>query len=593
MIDSKTITDERYTALTLESEGDKARHSLMSSLTQSDLLKMCYAYKSRVKSEEKLLEKKNRKIEEKPEYTLSSITDVIGVRFVTLFRDDMPKVFERLADIINHNDSLHPNPFLKGHFEEIIIYHTNPYDEVKAKIEEILSAKSIDPIKEYKAHHSKDSYSSIHIVTRINYPSSKLPNNYFIPVEIQIRTVFEDAWGEIDHKYGYVIREGKDTGTPIENPEFVLKHLKILKRFSDACAEYADAIYHEATPSVGLSVDTGRVISVVSDDELINKFREIEVSEHMIAEYQEAREVRKQGQQEVEVNHAKGVTTLLQAAEKFREITEGYLCEQVSPNVRADYLFYYYAKMNEAVSLMSTNKSDQIKAALNIYLELDGKYPDFPLLQLRIAQAYGKLGQPELALEKYEQVHKFIAQFEAKGTVWADNLPEIDYKHIKRSLPTLWGYQLWKKSFSYKDGDIEKISLLQQAYEITSHSLPIDEPERCGKIYNNLVYYSLELADYSSGEDKVTEKILSQLPHNLEKLEGCINIKECEDIEVLDTIAKAYRQVQRKEEACDTLDRIIFLTLGGSKNSVYDHDVMLEIAQEAYTMRQEYMKAGM
>ena len=589
--------NENYIALTLEKEGEVARNNLMSSLIHSDILGMCYAYKSRVKPEDKLIEKKSRKLSDKPEYSLLDITDVIGIRFVTLFREEMPKIFEKLIDIICHTDSLNPNPFCKDHIEEVIIYHTNPYDDIKHRIEEIIKEKAVNPTKEFKPVHLKDSYSSIHIVTRLNHKVPKLSADYHIPLEIQIRTVFEDAWGEIDHKYGYVLREGKDTGTPIKNAEFVLKHLKILKKFSDACAEYADAIHFEASPYNQDNIESGKVISVATDDALIEKFRELGVSGDLISAYQAARDARKEAQEVVETNHQNGTTLLMQAAEKFRELAEPYTEEDIIVDNKPSYLFYYYSKMNEAVCLLSSYKNENIKAALNIYTNLEDKYSGFPLLHMRIGQAYSKLGQSDEALEKYQFVSDIISDFENEGCQWSDALPEIDYKHIKKSFPTLWGFQLWKKS-RLIDSDAtnateEKIKALIQAYDVTNEAMShIDECEQW-KIVNNLIYYAVEISSFNVTDNERVDEITSSISDLLSRYEQHVNIKECDDIEVLDTISKAYKFVGRKDDACKALDRIIYLTLGGTSNAIYDHDLMLEIAQEAYAMRQEYMAEGM
>jgi ppGpp synthetase/RelA/SpoT-type nucleotidyltranferase len=52
---------------------------MMAALRQTPISQICYAFRSRVKTEDRLIEKKARKLPEKPEYKLEDITDVIGV----------------------------------------------------------------------------------------------------------------------------------------------------------------------------------------------------------------------------------------------------------------------------------------------------------------------------------------------------------------------------------------------------------------------------------------------------------------------------------------------------------------------------------
>src|SRR5690606_34672281 len=228
--------------------------------------------KSRAKPNDKLLEKVRRKQKEHETYSLRNITDVIGFRFVALFRAEMPKIVAKVVALISHQDGLSPNPFIKQKIEEIIIFSPNPSnDSVVVEVQKVLA--SFGALGEIVKVKPSKGYSSIHIVARIVKEVPELANAgspYHIPVEVQIRTVFEDAWGEIDHKYGYVIRTDKSTNSPVNNPDSVQAHLEILKKFSDACAEYADVIHREATAHVGgTTVVKGDVIPVSSEHEIL------------------------------------------------------------------------------------------------------------------------------------------------------------------------------------------------------------------------------------------------------------------------------------------------------------------------------------
>lgn len=129
-----------YDALKLAHDGKDAVLRLVAAISQSEVSSSCYAFKSRIKPDEKLVEKVNRKRKAKPEYKLTDITDVIGLRLVTLFRRDMPDVLNNVLALINHSVALNPNPFLKGSIEQLIIFSIDPtHDKVAHQIKESMS----------------------------------------------------------------------------------------------------------------------------------------------------------------------------------------------------------------------------------------------------------------------------------------------------------------------------------------------------------------------------------------------------------------------------------------------------------------------
>ena len=133
-----TDTDLRYKALHLQTAGREAMPVVLQMLRDCGLSDLCYAYKIRTKPEIKLVEKVNRKREKKPVYSLSNITDVVGLRLVALFRSEMADIFEGVLSVIAHNNGINPNPFQKGVPEEIIIYKgTNAFDDLPPRLKEI------------------------------------------------------------------------------------------------------------------------------------------------------------------------------------------------------------------------------------------------------------------------------------------------------------------------------------------------------------------------------------------------------------------------------------------------------------------------
>jgi hypothetical protein len=146
-----------------------------------------------------------------------------------LFRRDLPEILTKVLDIISHDAEIKPNPVKKGSLEEIIVYN----NELDSSPFNLLLRETLDQRRvQFETRSSKEGYSSLHIVCRVSQNVARCDDigpEYQLPIEIQIRTVFEDAWGEIDHKYGYVARSGKEL-TLAGNKALVGPHLRVLKQ---------------------------------------------------------------------------------------------------------------------------------------------------------------------------------------------------------------------------------------------------------------------------------------------------------------------------------------------------------------------------
>lgn len=121
----------------------------------------------RIKDKDSLL----RKIQEKNKYeSLNEITDIIGIRIITFFEDDAVQV----------------GHLIKEQFE---------FDEVN----------SIDK-KQQMLDENKFGYLSYHYIVTLSKKRCELieyKNFQDIKVEIQIRSIMQHAWAEIEHDFGY------------------------------------------------------------------------------------------------------------------------------------------------------------------------------------------------------------------------------------------------------------------------------------------------------------------------------------------------------------------------------------------------------
>lgn len=149
--------------------------TLVSSLISSSSDIAISKTEGRVKDREESIKKFRRKYrssleEQEQEYEISEhITDLIGVRVVCLYEDDI----EKIKNLLNE------------HFEVI---------EVTDKIAQIESTEN------------SFGYKGLHLDLKINEKRRSLPEYVKfvdLPFEVQIRTIIQDSWSVLDHKIKY------------------------------------------------------------------------------------------------------------------------------------------------------------------------------------------------------------------------------------------------------------------------------------------------------------------------------------------------------------------------------------------------------
>lgn len=549
--------DDGYKALLISSNGDKAVSNIVDFLRRADVTEGCYAYKFRVKSKNDLKEKRVRKLPEKPAYQIEHITDVIGIRLVTLFKGDMLKVYANLISVLAEpagKPQIHcAQP------EEVIVYKgTSALEDFADEIKRLTVARFENAVVQSK--NSLEEYSSIHVICRHIEDIPELSadgRSYKLPIEIQIRTVFEDAWGEIDHKYGYVLREGKKAGEPVHNASQIKSHLKVLKQFSDACMNYAECIRLGALPEVlDFTGGVTRAISVESDEDVLQRFKALGLAPEFIKKYSEARALRDKAREESGSTSDGRITaerSYLAAAEQFSglllEIAQGRSADTLG---NGEKLSYYYCSMNEGFCLMSTNNPEFIGTAVEKYRHIEGHFQGFPLVKLRLGQALAKVGQVDESIEKLEEAgchFRKLGELAIKTGAWQDTLPKVDFDHMRYTQPKLLGYSLWKKSQLGNVQRQEKSDLYYKAYSVTRECIEIknlDSKKRVDAL-NNLLYYCVGFVFYCDGVDVRLAEVKEQVPSLLKQmLAECGGIDKL-PIEDLDTVFKAYAVLEDEQ----------------------------------------------
>tara|TARA_R110002012_G_scaffold35690_5_gene101608 strand:+ start:2356 stop:3012 length:657 start_codon:yes stop_codon:yes gene_type:complete len=170
-----------------------------------------YTIKSRLKDPNHLRDKITRKWDDEnpltPDNFFERITDLAGVRVLHLYQDQFKILHEHIQKQVDNGDW-----FLK---ENPIAYSWDP--ESTSYFQEL----GLDP-------KIKDSYyTSIHYVIMPKANSN-------ICCEIQVRTLFEEIWGEIDHTINYP--------HPTENIS-CKEQLRVLSKLVSTGTRLADSIF--------------------------------------------------------------------------------------------------------------------------------------------------------------------------------------------------------------------------------------------------------------------------------------------------------------------------------------------------------------
>lgn len=214
--------------------------------------------KSRIKDGDHLIDKIIRKkIKEGQGSTEISIenyreliTDLVGVRVLHLFKDD----YENINNFILNDLGTTENPIRYIRYGD-------------------LDSDSIEKIKkDFKETNNKDinieehpkGYRSMHYVIKFS-PFDK--QKYF--VEIQVRTIFEEGWSEIDH----LIRYPNNLNNVVINTYLFL--FNRLAGYADEMGTYVKIL------------DTNEKQNVNTIDSLKNKIKELDISTEKKAEIEE------------------------------------------------------------------------------------------------------------------------------------------------------------------------------------------------------------------------------------------------------------------------------------------------------------------
>ena len=200
------------------------REQLLAAINSSEnLLNNVHSIRSRIKDPDHLAKKLDRKLQqasqENKEFDINSdnlltkINDLAGIRILHLYTKQFEYIDHALRDILNENQyNLIEGPFARTWDDESRTY----FESLGVETQE-----------------SPSMYTSVHYVVE---SASKTK----VTCEIQVRTLMEEVWGEVDHAINY----------PEANKDLACREqLKVLARVTSSATRLVDSIFttHESS----------------------------------------------------------------------------------------------------------------------------------------------------------------------------------------------------------------------------------------------------------------------------------------------------------------------------------------------------------
>lgn len=184
---------------------------------EPSLRALYHSYRSRVKDSSHLRDKLERKLrtakregklfEITAENLYEEVNDLAGVRLLHLHTAEFAAIDAKLKQSLA--------------FEKFEIVRGPTARTWDDEYEAVFKAMGVTTVR------TKRMYTSVHYVVKANKASA-------LTAEIQVRTLAEEIWGEVDHDLNY----------PLESPVFACREqLLVLARVTSSCTRLVDSIY--------------------------------------------------------------------------------------------------------------------------------------------------------------------------------------------------------------------------------------------------------------------------------------------------------------------------------------------------------------
>ncbi len=408
-----------------------------------------YLTKYRIKSIDSIyLKTKRHNID-----NLKEIKDYAGLRVLCLFEKDILKVHEFLLKIFTEKN-FPLKDFRIYNWEDSV-----QINSLKKSLSSHFPRLSVDP------SNKESGYKSLHYIIERDYP-----------VEIQLRTLLQDVWSELEHTLSYkrgaihphIKKSFRLLARDLETSDSLLTHLREINE-KEMCAEmYSN---EKACPKYYFDYEDDLMPTQFKKEQFLSTYNSYNKTIHELC-----------------FQDKKNLDTQIQEARKYlTELTNIFSGTELVDNSTVT----YWVKMEEAFLLFCESKHDE---ALEVYDEMNREFPGRYIVNFRSGELHLLKGETEKALEAFDECEKILS-----------TRAERDYLNIFR-IKSYLALAYWSLGHEYIDIAIKEISQAEQIYREKPGILTKDGVR---KLVNNIAWYYLEKYIITHSEDdflSATEK---------------------------------------------------------------------------------------
>jgi ppGpp synthetase/RelA/SpoT-type nucleotidyltranferase len=560
----------------------RAPHTMSYLNASSRITKHSYAIKQRVKNIAEIASKVRRKRNEK-KYEVEDVKDALGIRLVTLYRRDMTRLLDAICDLVNEG----MKPEAAG-FRFCGIARAKIYDSGVRRGKSMSLAQAAQEMIKGKFSNipsfpceilGPDPYSSIHLILAITPAPGEVgePN---ILIEVQIRSVFEDTWGEIEHRRYESERESPDLAAK----RLEQGHLEVLKLFLDASAAYADLLAPGMVEGEPAEEARPPGITPTLDEQghYDNILKAVGVADAVIRDVTMlVEEKQKLDAQDLQDGNGQAPLSGSKRRERYSRMADEFQAYFDKSNARGELArpdkgdkrtLRFILKMEEALCHFLVGTDEHIYRAKSIYEALRTEFPKSITLHFRLGEVLGKLQEGHEALESGEGALEILQQ--ARDLLDRNEADpyELSYqqrRYIGENLPRVIGMAHYRKSLVYwgERNKIKQLECLADAYNTTHQvfGVPDAKLDKPSKLRNNLLHYATQYYEVSLSlpAPRSTALGTKEISENLAELEKLVDWENETEPRNIDTIAYAKAMIQRSgaaEAAKRAVDLLLWQT---------------------------------
>jgi ppGpp synthetase/RelA/SpoT-type nucleotidyltranferase len=527
-------------------------------LKDSAAAKRAYAFKDRVKSADdiykKVLGRRNHEEAHRrnPNYEPGGVTDASGFRIVKLFNAEVPQSLDELLSLLKLklNETVDPasqNAKLKEVIE--IEFHTSRrFDDPLSIFEGVKTAVEKHDFKlkpsaqNTTGQGTASSYSSVHVIIECEV------DNIIGRAEIQLRSVFEEAWSEISHRLKYApIKVARATGPLADANNDHLStawlHLDALKSLTDGCAQYADLINKQTQIGTDARADRSKVLPLDVGDR----------SEQMFAKYgPEMLEAVKRAYRQR--SEAVGLKEALPRAAGFRDAAELFQAAMKlfkGSQSEEDERLFDVLREEFAFCCMFSDNEELRSRAEKTYRELLITRPERVSVLLR-------LGQLRRDASDFVEAAKLMEEGLVAAKAKPDPDPEVQRQAswlLRRDL----AYILWRL-VDLESSRPDALALLSRAVQLSKEGLEfVRTDEQFINSRQNYLYYVVELFKRSPADQR--QSLAATGKELLGELRPKVDLEKW-TVDLLDTIARGEKALGDAARAVAAA-KVVAQKLGG------------------------------